>query len=356
MSTVQVLLNDRSYAIRVVPDALDQLGALLRKENGTERAVVITTRIVAAHHAPKLESALRGAGIDVEWIELADGERAKTLATAGRIYDQLAALDVDRATPIVAFGGGALCDLAGFVASTYLRGLPVVRVPTTLRAQVDGSVGGRTALNHGSGRNRIGTFYPPLLVWIDPQLLGTLPLRELRAGIVELVRVAAIWDAEFFAWLENRSASLAARDLDSLCDAIKRALEIRAEIVGFDERQGGLRALLQFGERFAERVRERHRVLRDGEAAAMGMVFAARLSHARGWLAESDAKRLESLLERLELPLEPPDWSEQRLAYLRALSVDKKRRRPLPAWVLLREIGRADATEVSAQELLPETT
>ena len=355
MSTVQVLLNDRSYPIRIASGALDQLGAALRKESGAERAVVITTRSVAGLHGAKLAAALRAAALEVDSIELADGERAKTLATAGRIYDQLAALDVDRATPIVAFGGGALCDLAGFVASTYLRGLPVVRVPTTLRAQIDGSVGGRTALNHRSGRNRLGTLYAPLFVWIDPQLLATLASRELRSGFAELVRVAAVWDAELFAWLERRSALLAARELGSLGDAITRALEIRAEIVGLDERQGGRRVLLQLGERFATLARERDRELRDGESVAMGMVFAARLSEARGWLASGEADRLAALLQRLGLPLEPADWNEQRLVYLRALAVDKKRRRPLPPWVLLREIGRADPTEIPAQELLPET-
>jgi 3-dehydroquinate synthetase len=355
VSTVPVLLHDRSYAIRVMPGALDQLGAALRKESGAERAVVLTTRTVVALHGAKLAAALAGADLEVESIELADGERAKTLATAARIYDRLEALDVDRATPIVAFGGGALCDLAGFVASTYLRGLPVVRVPTTLRAQIDGSVGGRTALNHRTARNRLGTLYAPLFVWVDPQLLATLPPRELRSGFAELVRAAAVWDAELFAWLERHCALLAARDVGSLGDAITRALEIRAEIVGLDERQGGRQVLLQLGERLAALARERDSGLRDGESVAMGMVFAARLSESRGWLASGEADRLAGLLQRLGLPLEPADWNEQRLVYLRALSVDKKRRRPLPPWVLLREIGRADATEIPAQELLPDT-
>jgi 3-dehydroquinate synthase len=351
-----VFLHDRSYPIRIMPGGLDQLGAALRKECGAERAVLLTTRTVAAQHGAKLAASLCGADLEVESIELADGERAKTLTTAARIYDRLAALDVERDTPIVAFGGGALCDLAGFVASTYLRGLPVVRVPTTLRSMLDGSVGGRTALNHRSGRNRLGTLYAPLFVWVDPQLCATLPLRELRSGIADLVRVAAVWDAEFFAWLERRSALLAARDSGSLEEAVARALEIRAEIVGLDERDGGRRLLLLLGERFATLARERDRRLRDGESVAMGMVFAARLSETHGWLASGQADRLAALLQRLGLPVEPADWNEQRLVYLRALSVDKKRRRPLPPWVLLREIGRADFTEIPAQELLPYTS
>jgi len=354
VSSVQMLLRDRSYTIRIVPGGLSDVGIAVRKEGMTDRAIVLTTPRVAREHYAALEAALERADLEPTVIDVPDGERAKTLRTASRIYDHLAELEVERGTPIVGLGGGALCDLAGFVASTYLRGLPVVYVPTTLRAQVDTSVGGKTALHHRSGSNRIGTFYPPSLVWVDPHLLLTLPSREIRSGMAEVIKVAAIWDAEFFAWLEAKIAGLLALNLDPIVEAATRAIQIRAEIVGLDQRSAGLRALLQFGERFADVVRARDPEVGAGEASAMGMQLAARLSARRGWIEGDSVARIGRLLQKVGLPAAPADWNEQKEAYLRALADDKKHVPAMPGWVLLRALGRAERAEVGMQELFAE--
>ena len=354
MRTIQLLLQDRTYSIRIAPGGLNEVGAAIRKECSVDHAVVLTTRRVARQHYAALEDALTRVGLEADCIEVPDGERGKTLRTVSRVYDQLVALGVDRSTPVIAFGGGALCDLAGFVASTYLRGLPVVQIPTTLRAQVDVSVGGKTAVHHGGARNLIGTFHPPRLVWVDPHLLRSLPVHELGVGLAEIVKVAAVWDAEFYEWLESKTAGLLSLDLDSMTEAITRAIQIRTEIVGLDERSAGLRALLLFGERFAEVVRRLRPELGSGEATAMGMYFSAQLSCRRGWLEAAQCERLGRLLQKIGLPTTPPDWSEQKQAYLRGLADDKKHVRALPEWVLLRELGRAERTQVLLQELWAE--
>ncbi len=354
MSTVQVLLRDRSYAIRIVPGGLGELGPALQKEATSDRAVVITSARVARHHFEALDQGLREAGFDVEKLEVSDGQRCKTLRTAGRVYDQLAHLEIGRGTPLIALGGGALCDLAGFVASTYLRGLPLVLAPSTLRAQVDASVGDRNSLHHRSGNNRIGTFYHPHLAWVDPQILETLPQEHMRSGLAEIVKVAVIWDEEFFAWIEDKVAGLLAMARDAVREAVTRAIQIRVELIGLDERRVGLRALLQFGERLASVLRREHPALTPGEASAMGMLFAARLSRARGWIDDAACQRLETLLRKVGLPTAPPDWSEQREAYLRAVADDKKEIQPLPEWVLLRALGRAERVELPVQELFSE--
>jgi len=354
MSTIQVLLRDRSYAIRVVPGGLAELGGALNKEAGSDRVVVLTSPRVARLHGETLEAGLREAGLEVTRIEVPDGERAKTLRTAGRVYDQLGDAQIERGAPLIALGGGSVCDLAGFVASTYLRGMPLILAPTTLHAQVDASVGDKNGLHHRSGRNRIGTFYHPQLAWVDPHLIETLPVEHVRSGMAEIIKVATVWDEEFFQWLEAKIAGLIASARDSIEEAITRAIQIRVELVGLDERSAGLRALLQFGERAATVVRRRHASLTPGEASAIGMCFAAELSVRRGWLDRAGADRLHALLRKVGLPTAPPDWSEQRDAYLRALADDKKNVQPLPEWVLLRAIGRAERTPIELQELFAE--
>lgn len=356
MSTVQVLLGDRSYAIRIVPGGLAELPVALGKEFESERAVVLTTSRVAREHQQTLLPALAASDCEGHVIEVPDGDGAKSLLTVGRVYDQLAALEIRRGTPLLALGGGALCDVAGFVAGTYLRGLPLVLVPTSLRAQVDSSVGGKNALHHRGIPNLIGTFHQPSLVWVDPHLVRTLPAREVRAGMAELVKLGAIWKLDLFDWLEDKIAGLLAQQPDALCEAVIRAIQSRAEIVGLDERNGGLRSLLLFGERLAELVRRRETQVEPGMASAVGMRFAAELSAQRGWIDPEDAGRLDRLLEKVGFPRELPGWEEKKGAYLRALADDKTAGEALPEWILLRELGRGERTEVSTQELLSESS
>ena len=354
MTTVQVLLADRTYPIRIRPGSLGTLGEVLAVELSIERVVVITTPKVGEAHYRTAEKGFARAHLRTECIEVPDGDRAKGLRQAERVYEQLIELGADRQTALLALGGGACCDLTGFVASTYLRGVPLIQVPTTLLAQVDASVGGKTAVNHKLGKNLIGTFYQPKLVWIDPEVLSTLPKRELRCGMAEIIKVAALWDADFFASLEKNAEAVMALDSDLLSEAIARAVGIKDEIVGLDERESGLRALLNFGHTLAHAIEtvQGYRNLRHGEAVAIGMVFAASVA-AQASLAEPDVgRRLRELLARVGLPTELPDISGQRRAYLEAIRVDKKVRSDKVGFVVLREIGRAEQVQLTPDEVV----
>ena len=354
MSTVQMRLGDRSYPIRIRPDCLGEFGDSVVTEFGIDRLVVITTPRVAKTCFPKLSAGLERAQVDVARLEVPDGERAKTPRMAQRIYDQLLDLAVDRQTFILGLGGGAACDLAGFVASTYLRGIPLIQVPTTLLAQVDASVGGKTAVNHPRGKNLIGTFYQPRLVWIDPEVLSTLPAREVRCGMAEIIKAAVLWDASFFSWLERHVEELCKLDRALITEAITRAIEIKAEIVALDEREAGPRALLNLGHTLAHAIENvaGYRRVKHGEAVAMGMAFACRLSQDRGLIGPEVTARVVDLLQRAKLETTAPDWNGQREAYLRAIAVDKKGAGGKVGFVVLKELGRAEVLQLTPQEIL----
>jgi 3-dehydroquinate synthase len=357
MSTVQVMLGERSYPIRIRPGSLADLGAALVAEFEATRAVVVTSKRVAARYFDALATGLERAQVTVERLLVPDGERAKTLRVASGLYDRLVELGVTRQTVMIGLGGGATGDLAGFVASTYLRGLPLVQVPTTLLAQVDASVGGKTAVNHPAGKNLIGTFYQPRLVWVDPDVLATLAPRDRRAGLAEVVKVAAIWDADFFKWLEENVGALLELGREALSHAVTRACSIKAEVVGLDERDMGLRALLNFGHTLGHAVEvvNGYRHVRHGEAVALGMVFSARLSERRGLAPGGTAERLEALLRRAGLETEIGALAAQRAAYLRAIAVDKKGADGAIGFVALREIGRAELVRLTPEEILAGT-
>ncbi len=354
MTTVQVMLANRGYSIRVRPDSLEHLAEALSKELALERAVVITTpRVAGLHHEP-LARGMRRLGLRADRLEVPDGERAKTLRQAAKLYDALLELGAQRSTVLLGLGGGALCDVTGFVASTYLRGVPLVQVPTTLLAQVDASVGGKTAVNHPRGKNLIGSFYQPELVWIDPTVLATLPRRDLRCGMAEIVKAAVLWDEPFFVWLEENAERVMALERETLVEAIARAVGIKAEIVGLDEREAGLRALLNFGHTLGHAIENvaGYRRIRHGEAVAIGMVFAAKVSERAGLIGPDVTARLAGLLERIGLPTAAPDWEVHREAYLRAISVDKKVRGESIGFVVLRSLGRAEQRQLSPDEIL----
>lgn len=354
MSTVQVLLGERSYPIRIRPGSLVDLGEALVSELQLSRAVVVTSARVAELHFGALATGMARAHVGLERLIVPDGERAKSLRVASRAYDQLVEFGATRDTVIVGLGGGATCDLAGFVASTYLRGLPLVQVPTTLLAQVDASVGGKTAVNHRRGKNLIGTFYQPRMVWIDPDVLATLPARERRAGLAEVIKAAVIWDADFFKWLEENLDAMLNLEREALSVAVSRACEIKSEVVGLDEREAGLRALLNFGHTLGHAVELAGglRRVRHGEAVAIGMAFAAGLSERRGLAPAGTCARLTDLLRRAGLPTELPDPEAQRGTYLRAIGVDKKLTGERVAFVVLHEIGRAERLELTPEEIL----
>ncbi len=352
MSTVTVMLDDRSYPVVIRSGCLGNAAELLSED--VDRIVVVTTPRVGGLYFDALEGGLRSLGLDLHRLSVPDGKRAKTMRTASRLHGELADLGADRQTLIIGLGGGAVCDLAGFVASTYMRGTPLIQVPTTLLAHVDASVGGKTAVNHPRGKNLIGTFYQPHLVAIDPDVLASLPARDRRSGMAEVIKHGALWDEGFFSWLEENVQAALELDTEIISETIARSVAIKAEVVSLDEREGGLRALLNFGHTLGHAIESvaGFRGVRHGEAVAMGMAFAAELSERLGLAPKGTAERLISLLDRAGLRTTAPDWSEQKSAYLQAIAVDKKVRSQKVGFVALREIGRAEVVRLSPEEIL----
>lgn len=333
---------------------LPELGARMRAEGlAPGRALVVTTPPVAQHHGNNVLRALRRGGFRPVMLSVPDGESSKSIEILKSLHEDLLDAGADRDTIVVALGGGVVGDLAGFAAATLLRGLPLVHVPTTLLAMVDSSIGGKTGINLPRGKNLVGAFHQPRLVFSDTAVLKTLPPSELRAGLAEVVKHAAIRDARLFAKLEKQSEHLAAGEIGLLTPIIARNCRIKADIVARDEKESGLRMLLNFGHTLGHAVEALtgyHHVL-HGEAVAMGMVFAARRSEALGLCAAGAADRLEALLQRIGLPTELPGFA--RADYLRALLSDKKRRGARIHFVALREIGLAETRLLTPAQLLP---
>jgi 3-dehydroquinate synthase len=350
---VEVALGERSYAIEIGAGTLPELGAAVKRVVAPTRAFLITTPPVGRRYGARVLASLKQAGLPARRFDVPDGERSKSLAQAGRLYDALLAAGADRGAVVVALGGGVVGDLAGFVAATLLRGLAVVQVPTSLLAMVDSSVGGKTGVNVRRGKNLVGAFHQPRLVWIDAATLATLPVRQLRAGLAEVVKHAAIADAALFAELEAQGEGLLGAEPGRWLAILERNCAIKAAVVARDEREAGPRMLLNFGHTLGHAVESlaRYRGVLHGEAVAMGMAFAARRSEALGLAAAGTAARLVALLERLGLPTELPP--HPRRAYLAALAVDKKKRDARIRFVALREIGRAETVPLLPREILP---
>jgi len=282
-----------------------------------------------------------------------DGERSKSLPRARKLYDALLDFEADRSTAVIALGGGVVGDLAGFVAATWMRGVPFVQVPTTMLAMADASVGGKVAVDLPRGKNLVGAFHQPRLVWMDLATLRSLPRRQLAAGLAEVIKHGAIRDPELFERLERDVERVLALEPAPSLDVLARSCAIKAEVVSQDEREAGLRMLLNFGHTLAHAVETLlgYRRLLHGEAVAIGMVFAARRSEVLGHAPGGTADRLEALLRRAGLPTAPPALS--RRAYLSALRVDKKRRDAHVRFVVLRGIGQADTVPLTPAEILP---
>ncbi|MDG1461923.1 MAG: 3-dehydroquinate synthase, partial [Gammaproteobacteria bacterium] len=286
-------------------------------------------------------------------VVLPDGEEHKTLATLNLIFDELIAQRFGRDCVLVTLGGGVVGDMGGFAAATWQRGVDFIQVPTTLLAQVDSAVGGKTAVNHPGGKNMIGAFHQPLCVLADTDTLKTLPERELSAGLAEVVKYGLIKDAVLFEWLEEVAGKLILRDPDCLIHAIQRSCEIKAQVVAADERERGQRALLNLGHTFGHAI-ERcagYGVVLHGEAVAAGTMMAAEFSKQLGWIAAADIQRIHDLLVRLALPTEPPPMDATE--FLEAMSLDKKVAAGQIRLVLLRAIGDAElVSDYPAAELL----
>ena len=342
--TVLIDLGDRSYRIDIGSGLLDQ-AATFDGQPTSAAALLVTNTTVAPLYAAKLRSVLAGRYSQVHEVQLPDGEEHKTWQTLQTIFDTLLENGCDRKTVLFALGGGVVGDMTGFAAASYMRGVPFVQVPTTLLAQVDSSVGGKTAINHPLGKNMIGAFYQPQLVVCDLDVLDTLPARELSAGLAEVIKYGPIADMEFMDWLEAHIDALMARDRAALAHAVRRSCEIKAWVVGQDERESGLRAILNFGHTFGHAIEAGmgYGAWLHGEGVGAGMVMAAELSRRLGLVDAAFVQRLTALIARAGLPVRGArlDARDNAGRYLELMRVDKKSEAGEIRFVVIDGPGRA---------------
>lgn len=355
---VAVALGPRSYEVRVETGKVDEFGGFARGAlegtwagKGCRAALVVADANLAPLAGPYLE-ALAGVGIDPELAVVPPGEATKSIARAEALYDRLVDRRADRHTCVVAFGGGVVGDLAGFVAATYSRGLPLLMVPTSLLAQVDSSVGGKVGVNHPRAKNIIGAFHQPVGVWVDTATLATLPARQLRNGLAEVVKYGVILDADFFAYQEAEADAILALDGAAIRRVVARSCRLKADVVERDEREEtGLRAVLNFGHTVGhaiEAVAGYDGPYQHGEAVAVGMVAECRLAERLGWVGPELTGRLVALLERFGLPTAAPGLDPD--ALLEAMSRDKKNRAGRTRFVLPRTLGRVELTDAPTED------
>ncbi|HEY7313322.1 MAG TPA: 3-dehydroquinate synthase [Gemmataceae bacterium] len=339
MNTIRVQLGERSYDIAVASGDIAGLGPFARQRSKGSRAFVVADEHVTGH-AEKVAASLREAGFQTLLMSLPSGEEQKALAVASSLYNQLAEARADRNTLVVPVGGGVVGDLAGFVAATWNRGLPLLMVPTTLLAMVDSSVGGKVGINHLRGKNLIGAFHQPVGVWIDTAFLNTLPDREYRSGLAEVVKYGVILDAEFFAYLERHAGAILARDAECIRHIVARSCRLKADVVERDEREEtGLRAVLNYGHTFAHAFETvgGYGAWLHGEAVSAGMVCASRLAERRGLIDAGIIERQRLLLQTFGLPIAPKRWPVEEL--LAVMRVDKKAVAGRLRFVLPRRLG-----------------
>ena len=348
--TMQVDLQERSYPISIGERLIDN-AALLQQCLPAQRVAIVTNTVVAPLYLARLHATLAAAGKQVIDIVLPDGEEEKNWAGLMRIFDALLEHKCDRKTTLIALGGGVVGDMTGFAAASYMRGIPFIQIPTTLLAQVDSSVGGKTGINHPLGKNMIGAFYQPKAVLADIDTLRTLPMRELSAGLAEVIKYGAVIDATFFNWLEQNIDRLMARDAAALAYAIQRCCEIKADVVRQDEREGGLRAILNFGHTFGHAIEAGmgYGVWLHGEAVGCGMLMAADLSCRMGFIDAAQRDRVSALVARAGLPITAPDLGLSR--WIELMQVDKKSEGGQIKFILMKPLGGACITAVAADLL-----
>lgn len=327
MQQVSIALGDRSYSIAIGTGLLDAPDFYAHLPAASS-ALIVSNTTVSPLYAERLRAVLQQRYAHVHLVALPDGEEYKTWQTLNLIFDALLGHGCDRKTVLFALGGGVVGDMTGFAAASYMRGVPFVQVPTTLLAQVDSSVGGKTAINHPLGKNMIGAFYQPQLVLCDLATLNTLPVRELSAGLAEVIKYGPIADMAFMDWLESHIDALLARDVPALAHAVRRSCEIKAWVVGQDERESGLRAILNFGHTFGHAIEAGmgYGAWLHGEAVGAGMVMAAELSCRLGLVDAAFVARLTALVQRAGLPVRGPvlDATDNAARYIELMRVDKK--------------------------------
>lgn len=354
MKTIEVSLAKRSYPIYIGAGLLSKPELIVSKI-ARPKAAVVTNTTVAPLYLDRLSSALQKNGIEVLPIILPDGEKYKNWETLNLIFDGLLAKHSERSTTLIALGGGVVGDMGGFAAATYQRGMPFIQIPTTLLAQVDSSVGGKTGINHPLGKNMIGAFYQPKVVLADISTLSTLPARELSAGLAEVIKYGLIRDLPFLEWLEANMDLLMQRDENALEYAIARSCINKAEVVGADELEAGDRALLNFGHTFGHAIEAAlgYGEWLHGEAVAAGMVLATKLSVRLGLLESSSIERVSDLLSRAKLPVKAPDISIER--FISLMAHDKKVDAGKIRFVILKSMGNAFLSDNVPDSTLQET-
>jgi 3-dehydroquinate synthase len=356
MEKIRVELDERSYDICIGSDILDDIGDALKSFGLSPKIAVVSNPTVFPLYGERVSDSVKKAGFDLLTVIIPDGEEYKDLLWVQHIYDELLKHKLDRSSALIALGGGVIGDITGFAASTYMRGISYIQVPTTLLAQVDSSVGGKTGVNHQLGKNMIGTFWQPRLVWIDIETLRTLPERELLAGLAEIIKYGVIWDRELFDFLECNKDKILNLHMDALMHIIKRSCEIKAEVVSRDERESGLRAILNYGHTIGhavETVTEYKRFL-HGEAVAIGMCIEARLSQDIGLIDNNQVLRIKRLIDLYGLPSEMPmDINNNRI--FSSMQLDKKAVAGELKFILPEKIGSVriykGATEKSIRKL-----
>lgn len=339
MNTLEVALGERSYPIYIGNDLLSQQ-TLLTQHIKSKEVLIVTNETVAPLYLQTVINSL--ADFRCESVILPDGEQYKTLEVLNKIFDQLLTAKFSRQVTLIALGGGVIGDMTGFAAACYQRGVPFIQIPTTLLSQVDSSVGGKTAVNHALGKNMIGAFYQPQCVIADTDTLNTLEDRQLSSGLAEVIKYGLINDSEFFEWLEVNIQKLRKREADALAFAIERSCRDKADIVAEDEREQGVRALLNLGHTFGHAIETGmgYGNWLHGEAIAVGMMMAADLSQRMGWINANEVKRIKDLFVGAGLPVTiPNDMTSER--FMTLMSVDKKVQGGLIRLVLLRGIGKA---------------
>jgi 3-dehydroquinate synthase len=336
MTTIRVNLADKSYEIKIGGGLLNQVAVELATLGFGQKAAVITNPVVKSLHGDRLRDDLNAAGFKVAVMVVPEGELYKSLDEAGKLFEQLAEFQAERNTPIIALGGGVIGDLAGFVAATYMRGVPLIQIPTTLLAQVDSSVGGKVAVNHGRLKNNIGTFYQPRLVMADSLTLSTLPESELRNGIAEVIKYGAMRDPQLFALVERNPSP----KMDLWEDIIARCVTIKAAIVEQDEKDLGLRNILNFGHTVGHAVETvSNYEMKHGQGVAIGMVAAATISERMGFCSEEVVSRLKAVVLAAGLPTKIPHLDVSQI--IEALQHDKKKSDGRVRFILLKGLGEA---------------
>ncbi len=344
MRTLTVALDERSYPIHIGAGLLAQPDLIVTQLR-QKRVAVVTNTTLEKLYLRALLDGLHARGVETVPIVIPDGEAHKDWTTLNTIFDALLQARCERGTTLIALGGGVVGDIGGFAAAVYQRGVPFIQVPTTLLAQVDSAVGGKTAINHPLGKNMIGAFYQPRVVVADTDTLQSLPARELAAGLAEVIKYGFIRDLEFLEWIEAHLDRLLARDSTTLAYAVEHSCRNKAQVVALDERESGVRALLNFGHTFGHAIEAGtgYGTWLHGEAVAAGMVLAARLSHRMGYIGENDVDRVISILARAGLPVAAPDLGRER--YLELMGHDKKVEGGKLQFVLLKQIGSAFVSE-----------